>query len=76
LNNPANVVQIEITMGQFKACFKQSTSFALCGADVVAALNGNKITSWNSSRAKVGDVLEIGYPKKGLRSDLAVSGGY
>jgi len=44
---------------------EQSTSFSLCGADVVATLNGNKITSWSSLQAKASDVLEIGYPKKG-----------
>ena len=76
LNNPANAAQIEITMGPFKACFKQSTSFALCGADVVATLNGNKIKPWSSWQAKAGDILEIGYPKQGLRSYLAVSGGF
>ena len=76
LNNPANAAQIEITMGPFKACFKQATSFALCGADVVASLNGNTITTWSSWQAKAGDILEIGYPKQGLRSYLAVSGGF
>ena len=76
LNNSANAAQIEITMGPFKACFKQSTSFALCGADVVATLNGNKIKPWSSWQAKAGDILEIGYPKQGLRSYLAVSGGF
>ncbi|MEJ6124023.1 biotin-dependent carboxyltransferase family protein [Vibrio sp. 2-Bac 85] len=76
LNNPANAAQIEITMGPFKACFKQSTSFSLCGADVVVSLNGNKITTWSSCQAKAGDILEIGYPKQGLRSYLAVSGGF
>ncbi|WP_298944184.1 biotin-dependent carboxyltransferase family protein [uncultured Psychromonas sp.] len=76
LNNSANAAQIEITMGPFKGCFKQSTSFALCGAAVVATLNGNKIKPWSSWQAKAGDILEIGYPKQGLRSYLAVSGGF
>ena len=56
---------------------EQSTSFSLCGADVVATLNGNKITSWSSLQAKASDVLEIGYPKKGeVDTFLAIRGGF
>lgn len=76
LDNAAGAAQVEITMGPFRASFKQATSFSLCGANVAATLNGQDIMSWRSWRAKAGDVLEIGYPKQGLRTYLAVSGGF
>jgi len=76
LDNPPEAAQIEITMGPFKAVFEQATSFSLCGAQVVAKLNGKEIFSWQSSQAGNGDVLDISYPKKGLRSYLAVKGGF
>ncbi|WP_025565792.1 hypothetical protein [Psychromonas sp. SP041] len=34
------------------------------------------IQCWSSSHAKAGDILDIGFPKKGLRTYLAVSGGF
>lgn len=76
LDNAADAAQVEITMGPFRACFKQATSFSLCGADVPATLNGQDIIPWRSWQAKAGDLLELGYPKQGLRSYLAVSGGF
>ncbi|WP_372881747.1 biotin-dependent carboxyltransferase family protein [Psychromonas sp.] len=76
LDNAADAPQVEITMGPFRASFKQATSFSLCGADVAATLNGQAIMPWHSWQAKTGDLLEIGYPKKGLRTYLAVSGGF
>lgn len=76
LDNDINASQIEITMGPFRACFKEATSFSLCGANVVATLNGQAIKCWSSSHANAGDILDIGFPKQGLRSYLAVSGGF
>ena len=76
LDNPADAPQIEITMGPFRALFKQASSFALCGAEVSAILNGQAITPWRAWQAKAGDLLEVGYPKKGLRTYLAVTGGF
>lgn len=76
LDNQRNASQIEITMGPFKAYFLKATTFALCGADVDVRLNGRAIVPWQSWRAVAGDRLELGYPRKGLRSYLAVRGGF
>ncbi len=76
LDNAPDAPQVEITMGPFRARFKQANSFSLCGADVSATLNAQAIMPWRSWQAKAGDLLEIGYPKKGLRTYLAVSGGF
>ncbi|MGJ8581759.1 MAG: biotin-dependent carboxyltransferase family protein [Psychromonas sp.] len=76
LDNPVNAAQIEITMGPFQAYFREDTHFSICGADVEVKLNGQSISTWRSWQAKQGDLLELGYPKKGLRSYLAVAGGF
>lgn len=76
LDNPENATQIEITMGAFVACFNQKTSFSLTGADSEITLNGVGIQPWCSYQAQAGDRLEIGYAKRGLRTYLAVKGGF
>lgn len=76
LDNPQETTQIEITMGAFKATFNKPTSFAICGAESDITLNGQTITPWSSYHAQAGDILEIGYAQKGLRSYLSVSGGF
>jgi len=76
LNNQDNATQIEITLGPFKARFNEPTSFSICGADSMITLNGKNIKNWASYQAKSGDVLEIGFATKGLRTYLSVSGGF
>ena len=76
LDNPPNASQIEITMGPFAAVFEKSTTFSLCGAEVVAKLNTRIISNWHSCVAESGDVLSLSFPKKGLRTYLAIAGGF
>ena len=76
LDNPENTTQIEITMGAFKARFNEPTSFSICGAESEITLNGKPIAVWSSYHARAGDILEIGYAQKGLRSYLSVCGGF
>lgn len=76
LDNPPNASQIEITMGPFAAVFEKSTTFSLCGAEVVAKLNNQTISNWHSWVAKSGDVLTLSFPKTGLRTYIAIAGGF
>jgi len=76
LNNPDNATQIEITLGPFKARFSKATTFSLCGAESIITLNGKSMAPWASHQAKSGDLLEIGFATKGLRTYLSVSGGF
>ena len=76
LDNPQNATQIEITMGGFKALFNKASSFAICGAESLITLNGKTVKNWSSHHAQAGDILEIGYVTKGLRTYLAVNGGF
>jgi len=76
LDNPPNAAQIEITIGPFTAEFEKPTTFSLCGADVVAKLNNQTIRNWHSWTAKSGDILSLSFPKSGLRTYLAIAGGF
>ncbi len=76
LDNDLNATQIEITLGQFCCTFYAATSIALTGADMGAKLNGESIYPWQSYVINSGDKLDMGTAKSGLRSYLAVSGGF
>ncbi|MDN7135435.1 biotin-dependent carboxyltransferase family protein [Pseudidiomarina terrestris] len=76
LGNSYNAAQIEITLGQFKAKFRHATLFVVTGAEFPLSLNGNSIKSWRVYQAQAGDTLSVGHNDSGLRSYLAVSGGF
>ncbi len=76
LGNLKSAPVLEICLGAFEAEFCHATEIALCGADMRAQLNGSPIKNWCSHRVKAGDYLRLNYPASGLRSYLAVLGGF
>jgi len=76
LNNHYNDAQLEITMGGFSACFTKSTTIAISGADLSATLNGQALERWQSHNVLAGDEIKFASPVSGLRSYLAVKGGF
>ena len=76
LDNDYNAPQLEISFGGFSAKFTQSTMIAVCGADLSATLNGETITPWRSYAVHAGDTIDFASPTSGLRSYLAVKGGF
>lgn len=76
LGNDFNAPQLEISMGGFSAHFKKNTTIALCGADLNATLNNQPVTPWQTYSVKAGDSLQLQNPVKGLRSYLAIKGGF
>ncbi|WP_342607476.1 biotin-dependent carboxyltransferase family protein [Vibrio tritonius] len=76
VGNQPNAPQIEITMGQFRACFTKPTTFALTGADMGARLNDKPLTPWQSYHANTNDVLVLRGARFGTRAYLAVAGGF
>ena len=74
--NRANDAQIEICYGNFSACFEQSTCFSLTGADLDWHLDGVPLRLWRSYWVNAGGTLTAATPRSGLRSYLAVSGGF
>lgn len=76
LDNVNNAAQIEITMGQFNCEFLHPTMIALTGADMNATLNGEAISPWKTYFVNANDRLLLGIAQSGLRSYLAVTGGF
>ncbi|HET8816528.1 MAG TPA: biotin-dependent carboxyltransferase family protein [Pseudidiomarina sp.] len=76
LSNRAGAAQIEITLGGFQATILNSSQMVVCGAPMQVELNGNRIPNWLVFDVGKGDVLTIAPGASGLRSYLAVRGGF
>lgn len=74
-NAPDSAV-LEVVLGQFKAEFARDGWFALTGAGCNAELDGQPVwTGWRT-QVKKGQVLSLAMPVHGMRSYLAVQGGF
>ncbi|MCE9678443.1 biotin-dependent carboxyltransferase family protein [Shewanella sp. AS1] len=76
LDNDPNAAQIEVTMGQFSCEFTAETCFSITGADMGAMLNAKAIAPWHTYVAKAGDKLSLRGARSGMRSYLALKGGF
>lgn len=76
LDNRADAAQIEVTLGGFEATVLQSTQMVVCGAPMQVELNGSVIPTWLVFDVAAGDVLKISPGASGLRSYIAVRGGF
>lgn len=76
LGNHANAAAIEVTLGGFKALVKSPSFAVVCGAPVTVRLNGVAQPTWQVFAIATGDQLEITPAVRGLRSYLAVAGGF
>ncbi|UTW45358.1 biotin-dependent carboxyltransferase [bacterium SCSIO 12696] len=76
LANPAGAAQIEIAIGGFCARFEKATWIAVTGADMDWHLDGKKIAPWCNYRVATGSELSSGFCREGMRSYLAVVGGF
>lgn len=76
LGNPADAPALEITLGN--ACLRAEADvwLALCGAPCRLQVEGRDYAWSRSFLLRAGQVLEIGRPEAGLRSYLAVAGGF
>lgn len=54
---------------------EEDTVFAVTGGDFGATLNGEKVYSWHSYRARPGDILELGGAVSGAFCYISFSGG-
>jgi biotin-dependent carboxylase-like uncharacterized protein len=76
LRNNYKAPQLEVSMGAFSARFTKKTMIAVCGADLSITLNDQPLTLWKSHVVYAGDVIKFVSPKTGLRSYLAIAGGF
>ncbi len=76
LQNHYNDAQIEISLGAFSVRFTEESMISVCGADLSITLNDKPLALWRSHFVRPGDVLKFVSPKSGLRSYLAIKGGF
>lgn len=76
LGNSPNSPALEICLGGLHLEAELATRVALTGADAQAALNGQRLAAWQTVDLKAGDRLKFGHPQSGVRSYLAVQGGF
>ncbi|WP_417596939.1 biotin-dependent carboxyltransferase family protein [Oceanospirillum sp.] len=76
LGNAYNTPALEITFGGLQLESQVATRIAMTGADVLFTLNNKPQPLWSSLNLMPGDRLKLDAPKAGLRSYLAVSGGF
>lgn len=75
VGNEEGAAAIEATLGGFEIRFLADTIFALTGADAAAALDGEPLPPWWVQGVSAGQTLKAGWPRQGMRSYVAVSGG-
>lgn len=76
VGNPQQQAVLEITLGQFCAEFGRDGWFALTGAGCNAELDGRPVwTGWRMP-VKKGQRLTLSMPVRGMRSYLAINGGF
>src|SRR5688572_10707949 len=68
------VLELHFPAGEF--VFESEISFAVGGADLGAALNGEEIRNWSVVSAREGDALKFLDRRTGNRAYFAVAGGF
>ena len=78
--NPGDRATVEVTLGGFTARVhgggKDGVAIAVTGADTDPAVNGVPFGTNSIHYAQDGEVISLGPPQSGLRSYLAVRGGF
>lgn len=76
LDNPANSPALEICYGGLHLVAENPCQIAITGADCNARINHQPAANWQSHFLNRGDTLRFAYPQSGMRSYLAVAGGF
>lgn len=76
LNNPANSPALEICFGGLQLAASTDSQIAITGAEMPVTRNNQPLANWQSHSIKSGDIIKFGYATSGIRSYLAVKGGF
>ncbi len=76
VGNPRDEGALEITFMGIEAEFDSDTVIAITGADMLPAINGEPISTYEAISVHSGDVLSMKAARSGMRAYLAVSGGF
>ena len=74
--NAPDTTALEITFGAAEFAFDQDTVFSFAGACTTATLSGAAIPAHETLEAKAGDTLAFAHPPAGVRTYLAIPGGF
>ncbi|OZU88825.1 allophanate hydrolase [Virgibacillus indicus] len=74
--NALNTACLEVTLIGPKLQAMASVTIAITGADLEPKINGAVKPMWSTIRINKGDVLEFGKHQSGVRSYIAVAGGF
>lgn len=76
LENDVHSAVLEITMTGPTLVFEKDTFIVIAGAIISVTLNNEPIQNYKVYQVKEGDILSYGKLKKGIRTYLAVKGGF
>ncbi|WP_213271633.1 allophanate hydrolase subunit 2 family protein [Hyphomonas sp.] len=74
--NAPDASAIEITFGGAEFAFNQDTAFSFAGACATATLSARPVPSHETLQAMAGDRLAFAHPLAGVRTYLAIPGGF
>jgi biotin-dependent carboxylase-like uncharacterized protein len=74
--NELSATAIEISLGGLAVIAQVNTTIAVTGANMSLSINHNEKELWRSYDVKAGDLIELGFASQGIRSYLAVAGGF
>ena len=74
--NPWGTTALEVTFGGLALVAERAMTLAITGADLGAQHNRQPAPYWQAFQVKPGDTLNFATPINGLRSYLAVAGGF
>ena len=75
-HNPPSATCIEITLGGLELRIERPCQVAVTGAEMPVLINGRQHSRWQTLSLNPGDYLQLGEAVSGMRSYLAVSGGF
>ena len=75
-SNDLNASVIEVSVGGLELQASCDQVIALTGANIPLSINNQAKELWQSHPIKAGDVIKLGFATQGLRSYLAVYGGF
>lgn len=76
VGNPVDALAIETTFGGLRLAFEASADIGLAGAVADAELDGEPTCFHETIHIRAGQTLNIGAPATGLRSYVAIAGGW
>lgn len=75
VGNKPEAAVIEMSMLGAALKFDDAQTVAICGADMQAELNGERVANWTAFKVAKGSELRLDYAPRGFRSYLAIRGG-